>query len=122
MKLIINDQNYPVRGVPTFKDPVRFCIPGEKPEIAGLGATMTLATDEGEALREITVGDYARWYISGDLLIGTNAPEPEPQQPTAPATTIEDLENALCEMDAANEARLAGVENALCELDMMINK
>ena len=28
-----------------------------------------------------------------------------------------DLENALCEMDLASEARLAAIEDALCELD-----
>ena len=29
-----------------------------------------------------------------------------------------DLEDAMCEMDAANEERLAAIEDALCEIDM----
>lgn len=28
------------------------------------------------------------------------------------------LEDALCEMDAANEERMAAIEDALCEMDM----
>lgn len=32
--------------------------------------------------------------------------------------TVSDLEDAVCEMDAANEERMAAIEDALCEMDM----
>lgn len=55
-----------------------------------------------------------------------NAEQPEPQEPER---TTEDrvseleesvgvLEDAICEMDAANEERIAAIEDALCEIDM----
>lgn len=54
------------------------------------------------------------------------AEQPEPQKPER---TTEDrvseleesvgvLEDAICEMDAANEERIAAIEDALCEIDM----
>jgi len=32
--------------------------------------------------------------------------------------TVSALEDAVCEMDAANEERMAAIEDALCEMDM----
>lgn len=53
------------------------------------------------------------------------APEPEPtwnelmeQQVGELQETTSALEDAVCEMDAANEERLAAIEDALCEIDM----
>ena len=37
---------------------------------------------------------------------------------TALNETVSALEDALCEMDAANEERMAAIEDALCEMDM----
>ena len=51
-------------------------------------------------------------------------PEPDPVPPTTEerVSELEDstaaLEDAICEMDAANEERLAAIEDALCEMDM----
>ena len=35
---------------------------------------------------------------------------------------VAEVEDALCEQDAANEKRLADIETALCELDAALNK
>ena len=50
---------------------------------------------------------------------------PEPERKPTPEERIaeleainEELEDALCEMDAANEERIAAIEDALCEMDM----
>lgn len=54
------------------------------------------------------------------------AEQPEPQEPE-PTTeervsdlerSVGVLEDAICEMDAANEERIAAIEDALCEIDM----
>ena len=48
----------------------------------------------------------------------------EPKPVPAPKTTeerIAELENALCDMDAANEEAHATYETALCDLDETLN-
>lgn len=35
---------------------------------------------------------------------------------------VAEVEDAMCEQDAANEKRLAEIETALCELDAALNK
>ena len=54
------------------------------------------------------------------------AEQPEPQEPE-PTTeervsdlerSVGVLEDAICEMDEANEERIAAIEDALCEIDM----
>lgn len=35
---------------------------------------------------------------------------------------VAEMEDALCEQDAANDERLAAIETALCELDEALNK
>ena len=35
---------------------------------------------------------------------------------------VAEIEDALCEQDAANDERLAAIETALCELDEALNK
>ena len=35
---------------------------------------------------------------------------------------VAEMEDALCEQDAANEKRLTDIETALCELDAALNK
>lgn len=39
------------------------------------------------------------------------------QETTTVKTTVENLENALCEIDEANAERMAAIEDALCEID-----
>lgn len=34
---------------------------------------------------------------------------------------VAEMEDALCEQDAANDERLSGIEQALCDLDEAIN-
>ena len=51
-------------------------------------------------------------------------PEPAPAEPTLEERITEleavnaELEDAICEIDAANEERIAAIEDALCEMDM----
>ena len=35
---------------------------------------------------------------------------------------VAEVEDAMCEQDAANEERLTAIETALCELDAALNK
>ena len=35
---------------------------------------------------------------------------------------VAEVEDAMCEQDAANEKRLSDIETALCELDAALNK
>lgn len=35
---------------------------------------------------------------------------------------VAEVEDAMCEQDAANEERLSAIETALCELDAALNK
>lgn len=35
---------------------------------------------------------------------------------------VAEIEDALCEQDAASEERLAAIEDSLCELDAAVNK
>ncbi|MEA4947052.1 MAG: hypothetical protein VB058_05765 [Oscillospiraceae bacterium] len=123
MKLLVNGTAYACTGRPSFTDPVCFSLPADKPGAAALGEVLTLQDNDGTVLRGITVADFARWYIDGDLLVGTNAPEPEPvtPEPSIPTATIADIEDALCKMDAANDSRISEVEDALCGLDTQIN-
>lgn len=46
-------------------------------------------------------------------------PEPAPEPPAPPTTEerLSAIEDALCEMDAANAASIAALEDALCEID-----
>ena len=119
MKLIINGTAYACTGRPSFTDPVRFTLPEDKPSTDALGETLTLQDNDGNALREVTVADFARWYIDGDTLVGTNAPEPVPTvpQPQAPTITAAAVSDTLLEMDAAYDTRLSAIEDALCDLD-----
>lgn len=123
MKLLINGTAYTCTGRPSFMDPVFFELPGDKPGTGALGETLILQDNDGNVLREITVMDFSRWYIAGDILVGTNAPVPEPvtPEPEAPQITAAEVSDALCEMDAANEKRFSAVEDALCGLDSQIN-
>lgn len=38
------------------------------------------------------------------------------------ANSVAEMEDALCEQDAATDERLAAIEDALCELDAAVNK
>lgn len=64
------------------------------------------------------VGVAAVDGIVTELTAGT-VPDPEPE-PT-PEPTVEEhvaaLEDAACEADTANDARMTDIEKALCELD-----
>ena len=49
------------------------------------------------------------------------APEPQPPAPKTTEERIAELENALCDLDAANEEAHATYETALCDLDEAMN-
>lgn len=74
MKLIINNTEYPCTGKPSFGSVVRFNLPVDKPDVEELSGTIKLCSNDGFVLREIVSENYMRWYISGDTLVGTNAP------------------------------------------------
>ena len=79
---------------------------------------------------------FATFTIEGDTVTGytpnveaweewkASLPEPQPEPPTTEERITEletinaELEDALCEMDAAAEERFAAIEDALCEMDM----
>jgi len=114
MKLIINGAAYGCAGRPSLRDPVRFNLPGGQPDPSVLGDTVSLRDDGGTVLREIAVADYSRWYISGNSLIGTNAPEPEPVEPIEPMAeetlTQADIAGALIDLDTRVSLMEMGVE------------
>ena len=73
---------------------------------------------EGDTVTEYTPNTEAweKW----------KAEQPEPQEPE-PTTeervsdlerSVGVLEDAICEMDEANDERMAAIEDALCEMDM----
>ena len=77
--------------------------------------TLTIEDDTVTAY-EPNVEAWEEWKAS--------LPEPTPPAPTTDEriTKLEavnaELEDALCEMDAAAEERFAAIEDALCEIDM----
>ena len=99
MKLYINNTAYPCTGRPSFEDPVRFELPGDKPDAAALGNTLILKDDDGNLLREVDISAITlRRYFEGDVLICTNTPEPEPVTPVTPGPTTEER---IAELEAA---------------------
>lgn len=71
----------------------------------------TAIPDAPEAI--ITHGDVAEYVFRNRVRIVENE--------EATHTAIVSMEEALCELDAVQEARLAAVEDALCELDSGMN-
>lgn len=72
-------------------------------------------------------GDTVKAYIPNvEAWEARKAEQPEPAPPvpsneeriTELETENAALEDAICEMDAANEERFAAIEDALCEMDM----
>ena len=107
MKLYINGTAYPCKGRPSFTDPVRFTLPGDKPDAAALGNTLTLKDDDGNVLREVDISAITlRRYFEGDTLVCTNTPEPEPVTPTEQISE----EDTTLDMMADHEYRLCMME------------
>lgn len=81
---------------------------------------------DGETVNTIVADEkFVRHYCfkNGFTYEEEILPEPE-RKPTAEERIKEletinaELEDAMCEMDAATEERLAAIEDALCEMDM----
>ena len=107
MKLICNGTAYACNGRPSFTDPVRFELPGDKPDAAALGDTLILKDDDGNILREVDISAITlRRYFDGDVLICTNTLEPEPVTPTEQISE----EDTTLDMLADHEYRLCMVE------------
>ena len=107
MKLYINNTAYACKGRPSFEDPVRFELPGDKPDAAALGDTLILKDDDGNTLREVDISAITlRRYFDGDVLICTNTLEPEPVTPTEQISE----EDTTLDMLADHEYRLCMVE------------
>ncbi len=87
---------------------------------AALGAELIDPSEYG-----LTIGDYwngENWTrnVNGEqTVLEPIVPEPTTEERVAQleASTAA-LEDAICEMDAANEERMAAIEDALCEIDM----
>lgn len=95
---------------------------------------IVLCADDGFVMRTDNTADYLRQTFESGVLTLTNIPEPvkdeeevDYTETTAPplkerVATLEEsmasLEDALCEMDAANAEAIAAIEDALCELDI----
>lgn len=67
-----------------------------------------------------SVADRSAEEIAADIAA---LPEPEvtpstEDRVTELENTTSALEDAICEMDAANDVRMAAIEDALCEMDM----
>lgn len=57
--------------------------------------------------------------VETGVLIENEVRKPTAEERIAELETINaELEDAMCEMDAATEERLAAIEDALCEMDM----
>lgn len=98
MNILVNDTDYACTGKPSLRDPVRFNLPDGQPDPAALGDVISLRDDSGTVLRDVAVADFSRWYVSGESLIGTNAPEPvetEPTEPEPAEVTDTDVLNAF---------------------------
>ena len=87
---------------------------------AALGAELIDPSEYG-----LTIGDFwngVAWTrnVNGEqTVLEPIVPEPTTEERV---DDLEDatsaLEDAICEMDAANEERMAAIEDALCEIDM----
>ena len=68
---------------------------------------------EGEGI--LMIDDYGHVY----RVPFPATPPPTPDERITELEAINaELEDAMCEMDAANEERFAAIEDALCEMDM----
>lgn len=115
MKLIVNNEEYPCTGKPSFGSVVRFNLPMDKPDVEELSGTIKLCSNDGFVLREIVSENYMRWYISGDTLVGTNAPEPEPVEPTPEPEPEPSAQDDVDAMLIDHEYRLTLLELGLVE-------
>ena len=102
---------------------------------APVSGDILLCADDDFVLRKDNTGDYLRQTFADGVLVLTNEPAPavdEDEATNYPETSkatlrervviLEEgaaaLEDALCEMDAANAEAIAAIEDALCELDI----
>ena len=96
MKLLVNGTAYACTGRPSFTDPVRFTLPGDKPDAAALGDTLILEADDGYVLREVDISAITlRRYFDGSDLVITNTPAPEPVTPEPVAPTLDERVTTL---------------------------
>lgn len=115
MKLIVNNEEYPCTGKPSFGGVIRFTLPGDKPDVEKISGTIKLCSNDGFVLRGIESGNYARWYISGDTLIGTNTPEPEPVEPVPEPEPEPSAQDDVDAMLVDHEYRLTLLELGITE-------
>lgn len=87
---------------------------------AALGAELIDPTEYG-----LTIGDFwngVAWTrnVNGEqVVLEPIDPAPTNEERIAELEVVNaELEDAICEMDAANEERFAAIEDALCEIDM----
>lgn len=127
MYIKYNNMQYPCVCRPSANMVYRG-LPDDFP--APVSGEITLCADDGFVMRADVVEDYLRQTFEDGVLTLTNAPEPaedgyEENQTAALKTRVAvleynmaSLEDALCEMDAANSEAIAAIEDALCELDI----
>ena len=124
-----NNVNYPCVCRPSA-DMIYRGLPDDFP--APVSGEIILCADDDFVMRTDNTADYLRQIFENGTLTLTNVPEPvaeeEPDYEENPKPTLRErvstleesmafLEDALCEMDAANAEAIAAIEDALCELD-----
>lgn len=129
MHIDCNSTKYPCTCKPSATMVYRG-LPDDFP--APVEGEIKLCSDDGFVMRTDNTADYLRQIFENGTLTLTNVPEPveeeKPDYTETPTptlkqrvTTLEEstaaLEDALCEMDAANSEAIAAIEDALCELD-----
>lgn len=110
MQVKINKKIYRCIGKPYFSGDVRLPIDGEI-DVSAIRGNIELQANDGVMMRVIDSSKYARWYMAGKTLIGTNAPEPEPVEPSAPVEP-EPTEMEKMRADIDYIAAMTGVELA----------
>lgn len=108
MYLTYNNTNYPCTCRPGVSMVYRG-LPEDFP--APVSGVLTLCADDGFVLRSDRAEDWLRQTFEGGVLTLTNAPEPEPVEPTDPEPTTEDR---VADLEAENKLLKAQVE-ALAE-------
>lgn len=129
MYIKYNNVNYPCVCRPSA-DMVYRGLPNDFP--APVSGEIILCADDGFVMRTDNIADYLRQTFEDGVLTLTDIPaavekeEPDYEENPKPTlrervSTLEEsmasLEDALCEMDAANSEAIAAIEDALCELD-----
>lgn len=87
---------------------------------AALGAELIDPSEYGLTIGDFWNGENWTRNVNGEqTVLEPIVPEPTTEERvTELENTIVSLEDAICEMDEANDERMTAIEDALCEMDM----